>query len=103
MATTMELKSGYDRRKNPPTATFRRMTTSEAKRLRPGDRHPILANDGTARLVTINGGVKTWKRSPERVEVPVKHGMYEYAKASNIGETGEVDLLLVQVDGPDIL
>lgn len=26
----------------------------------------------------VNGAVKTWKRSPERVQVPVKHGLYVY-------------------------
>ena len=27
--------------------------------------------------VRVTGNVKTWKRSPERVQVPVKYGMYE--------------------------
>jgi hypothetical protein len=26
----------------------------------------------------VNGKVKTWKRSPELVKVPVKHGLYTY-------------------------
>jgi hypothetical protein len=26
----------------------------------------------------VNGKVKIWKRSPERVQVPLKHGLYTY-------------------------
>lgn len=26
----------------------------------------------------VNGKVQVWKRSPERVRVPVKHGLYSY-------------------------
>jgi hypothetical protein len=31
--------------------------------------------DGTPQRWRVNGKVKTWKRSPERVQVPVKHGL----------------------------
>ena len=27
----------------------------------------------------VNGGVKTWKLDPERIQIPVKHGLYDYA------------------------
>jgi len=33
---------------------------------------------GNARRVKVNGKVRTWKRDPERVEVPCKYGLYEY-------------------------
>ena len=36
------------------------------------------ANDGTARRIKVNGAVRTWKRDPNRIEVPVKYGLYEY-------------------------
>jgi hypothetical protein len=26
----------------------------------------------------VTGKVKLWKRSPDRVQVPIKHGMYSY-------------------------
>lgn len=26
----------------------------------------------------VNGAVKTWKRDAARVQVPIKHGLYEY-------------------------
>lgn len=34
--------------------------------------------DGTPVRWRVNGKVKTWKRSPERVQIPVKHGLYNY-------------------------
>lgn len=97
----LTLHSGYDRTKNPETATFRPMTIDEAKQLQPGARVPILATDGTARLVTINGAPKTWKRDASRVEVPVKYGMYEYQRLAGQSD-GTMERLLVQVDGLDI-
>lgn len=38
----------------------------------------ILSNHGDARRVKVNGAVRRWKRNPNRIEVPVKYGMYEY-------------------------
>ena len=29
-------------------------------------------------IVKVNGKPKTWKRSPERVQIPYKYGLYEY-------------------------
>jgi hypothetical protein len=34
---------------------------------------------GDARRAKLNGRVRTWKRDANRVEIPVKYGMYEYA------------------------
>lgn len=36
------------------------------------------ALDGSARQCKVNGKVRTWKRDPNRIEVPVKYGLYEY-------------------------
>ena len=36
------------------------------------------AMQGDARECKINGKVRTWKRDKNRVEVPVKYGLYEY-------------------------
>ncbi len=55
------------------------MTLQEAKGLRHGDiiRHNTNKNaDGTCQRWRVSGMVKTWKRSPERVKVPIKHGLY---------------------------
>lgn len=38
----------------------------------------FLSTDGTARNAKVNGVVRTWKHNPNRVEVPVKYGLYEY-------------------------
>jgi hypothetical protein len=27
----------------------------------------------------VNGQVKTWKRDPDRIQIPVKHGLYDHA------------------------
>lgn len=34
-------------------------------------------SDGTAQRWRVSGLPKTWKTMPERVEIPVKHGMYD--------------------------
>jgi hypothetical protein len=35
--------------------------------------------DGTFQRWKVNGQPKTWKRSPDRVRVPLKRGLYQYA------------------------
>jgi len=57
------------------------MTLDEAKRLQIGDiiHHTINKNaDGTPHRYRVTGKVKTWKRDPSRVKVPVKYGLYSY-------------------------
>lgn len=34
--------------------------------------------DGSPCRWRVDGAVKTWKRSPDRVRVPMKRGMYEH-------------------------
>ena len=38
--------------------------------------------DGTPQRWRVNGRVKTWVRSPERIRVPLKRGLYEYSYLS---------------------
>ena len=39
--------------------------------------HKTLQNaDGTPLRARVNGKVKTWKRNPDRFQVPMKHGLY---------------------------
>ena len=55
------------------------MTLEQAKNLKYGDivHHNTSKNvDGTCQRWKVNGKIKTWKRSPERVKIPVKHGLY---------------------------
>lgn len=41
--------------------------------------HITLKNaDGSRLRARRNGATRTWKRAPERYEIPVKHGMYNY-------------------------
>lgn len=50
------------------------LTFDEALNLQYGD---ILLDPRNKRW-KVSGMVKTWKRSPERIRVPLKHGLYTY-------------------------
>lgn len=57
------------------------ITLEQAKGLKYGDMVHITNDknaDGTPQRWRVNGKPKTWKRSPDRVKVPVKHGLYTY-------------------------
>lgn len=56
------------------------LSIDEAKNLHYGQTvyHSCYRNaDGTPARFRVSGKVKTWKRDPSRVEVPLKRGMYE--------------------------
>lgn len=56
------------------------LTLEQAKSLKQGQRiyhTSALASDGTPASVRVTS-VKTWKREPERVEIRVKYGLYDY-------------------------
>lgn len=75
---------------------FRAMTLEEAKGLRSGQ-HVWFRSLGarTAVRVKVNGAPKRWKRSLDRIEIPVKYGLYEYARVNN--SDIEAGVLLVEV------
>ncbi len=57
------------------------ITLKQAKDLRVGEilHHTMNKNaDGTPQRWRVNGQVKTWKRSPDRVEVSLKHGLRDF-------------------------
>jgi len=57
------------------------ITLDQAKSLYSGQvvYHSINKNkDGTKQKWKINGQVKTWKRNPLKVKIPVKYGLYTY-------------------------
>jgi len=57
------------------------ITLNQAKQLKRGDilYHVINRNsDGTPQRWRVNGMVKTWKRTPNKIQVPLKHGLYDY-------------------------
>ena len=57
------------------------ISLKQAKRLKPGNTvyHVINRNaDNTPQRWKVNGKVKTWTKSLDRVSVPIKHGLYSY-------------------------
>ena len=55
------------------------LTLAQAKKLRVGQTLYQIGQynaDGTAKRWRVSGKVKTWVRSPNRVEFPVKYGLY---------------------------
>jgi hypothetical protein len=50
------------------------ITLEQAKQLGIG----IIIYDTNGKRWEVNGKVKEWKRSPGRVQVPLKHGLYTY-------------------------
>jgi len=57
------------------------LTLDQAKELKHGTivYHTINKNsDGSAQKWKVNGKVKTWKKNPEKVQIPVKYGLYRY-------------------------
>ena len=57
------------------------ITLEQAKSLKYGDilHHEVNKNaDGTPQRWRVNGKVKRWKRSPDRIQVPLKYGLYGY-------------------------
>ena len=55
------------------------ITLEQAKNLKPGD-YIYCKNSKTGKPMRykVNGIPQVWKRSPERVRVPLKHGLYVY-------------------------
>ena len=71
------------------------ITLEQAKSLKYGDilHHEVNKNaDGTPQRWRVNGKVKRWKRSPDRIQVPLKYGLYGY------GYLTEDDLDLVNLE-----
>ena len=57
------------------------ITLEQAKNLKHGDILHHMTNknaDGTPQRWRVNGMVKLWKRDPNRIQVPLKHGLYGY-------------------------
>ena len=67
-----------DRRIRPPKLKFKTLTREEVLALKSGEHVFCRLNSGRIGWIKINGRVRTWKRDPDRVEVPIKYGMYEY-------------------------
>ena len=62
------------------------MTLREAKKLEIGQILYHVRNknaDGTAQRWRINGMMKRWKRDMDRIEIPIKNGLYNYGYLNN--------------------
>jgi hypothetical protein len=73
------------------------ITLDQAKSLSPGTilHHVQFKNkDKSPMRWRVNGKPKTWKRSPERVQVPIKHGMYDFDYLTE----RDLDLVCLSVD-----
>ena len=59
------------------------ITLQQAKQLTYGDiiysNHFTGADNQTPIKWRVNGQVKRWKRDPDRIQIPVKHGLYNHA------------------------
>jgi hypothetical protein len=66
-----------------PSAEFRPVTISEVLTWYVGQHFWIIGREGKVFEVRTSGRVKTWKRDPERVEVPFKYGMYENGRITS--------------------
>ena len=45
--------------------------------------HGYIIHDQRCRNWRVNGKTKWWKRSPSRVSVPLKYGLYNYSYLNN--------------------
>ena len=72
---------------------FRRMTLTEIKSYR-GSHCWVVSISGSAVRVKINGRIRTWKRDANRIEVPIKYGLYEYGTLS---AAEALDTMLIEV------
>ncbi len=57
------------------------LTFEQAKQLKPGDiLYSLQASNakGERQRWRVNGKVRTWKKSPARIYIPLKHGLYDY-------------------------
>ena len=69
------------------------LTLEQAKELRYGD----YLVDEYGKRWKVNGEVKRWKRDPDRIRVPLKHGLYSYdAITDDDFPFGKCDLLTLE-------
>ena len=80
------------------TGKFRILTIDDVKQLASGHVW-FVGTKGDARECKVNGAAKTWKRDANRVELPVKYGMYEYARFDSADVlSGRVLQLIARVE-----
>lgn len=71
------------------------ITLAEAKELRPGE---ILIHSQDQRRWKVSGQVKTWVRNPNRIRVPLKHGLYSYGALTEADFTAGICTFMSKED-----
>lgn len=74
MTETLLLAHQSDRRKKPRLREYRNLTEAEVRGLGRGEHVQIILTTGRVGMARVNGAVRTWKRDPNRVEIPMKYG-----------------------------
>jgi hypothetical protein len=75
------------RKKSPPKYSFYQLTLEDVLSPNFGrEQLYTLDQQGFMARVRRNGQVKTWKRDPSRVEIPLKFGMYEAFRITDPSE-----------------
>lgn len=78
---TFQLRSGYANRGKPGELMTFRNPVNVAEMVNHCNSHHhiwVRTQHNTAKQAKVNGAVRTWKRDPNRIEVPCKYGLYEY-------------------------
>jgi len=73
----MMLALNSDRKKTPTLRGYRNLTREEILALRRGQQVMFILPNGRVGWLRVNGAVRTWKRDPDRVEIPMKYGIKE--------------------------
>jgi hypothetical protein len=91
-------------KRNPPDCyrrhfRYRPMSIDEGRNLDWSSSLHALFQDGEIMRVRQNGAVKTWKRDPNRVEIPVKFGAYSRGQFRSVSQSdGTMSDLVVLLD-----
>ena len=74
------------------------ITLEQAKKLQYGQVLHHVNADKTPLRVTVKGSVKTWKRDPERIRIPLKYGLYRYGYLVNNDSGGNTNGFILELN-----
>jgi hypothetical protein len=92
---TFEVFRQSDKKKKPTPVVVRSMTRDEIMALGYNSHPAVILNNGRLGSCKVNGAIRTWKREPDRIEVPIKYGIYEFA---TFGLSEALRRFVVEVD-----
>lgn len=96
----LHLESGYSRPEWTGTKAFRRVVVAELLKGPIQQEWPVLTASGKVVRARVSGQLKRWKRSPGRIRLPLKYGMYESFAVETDASTAQGDTvpyLLIEV------